>query len=68
MSLILWNETRNDLLFKACPDRYPWLGNAYGRDTEEKDVYPTFSDSWKSAAELGVFSDLWKSTAEFQVI
>ncbi|XP_023346591.1 uncharacterized protein LOC111715488 [Eurytemora carolleeae] len=29
---------------KTCPAVYPWLGNVYGKETEEKDVYPKFED------------------------
>jgi hypothetical protein len=26
--------------FQRCPARYPWLGNARGRDTDVRDTYP----------------------------
>ena len=29
---------------QTCPAVYPWLGNVYGKETEEKDVYPKYEE------------------------
>lgn len=36
------NAVRYMTTCKSCPNRYPWVENVRGRDTEEKDVYKKF--------------------------
>lgn len=38
------NSVRYMTTCRDCPNRYPWLGNTRGKDTDEKDVYEVYTE------------------------